>query len=105
MNQKARDLLVQAALDGHVQIKGHLHEHNGKGDCAAGILHIGYHGSREEALLCYATCIQDIRKVFELGPNELGYIISLNDRGKDFLYIANKPSLYRGGDDGNGPAK
>ena len=41
LTEKSREVLVEAALRGHPQIKGQLH--TDKGDCALGVLHRHYH--------------------------------------------------------------
>lgn len=53
MNEQAREALAAAALRGHRQIVGTLHDSEKEGDCALGILHLASHnGDRKATITC-----------------------------------------------------
>lgn len=91
MNDRAREALVAAALQGVRQIKGKLHDGKG-GHCAYGIIHLDLHQGNEQAAL---ECVGQLTgaphcklRVEYLADFE---IVAANDtRGWDFLTIARK---------------
>lgn len=95
MEEKWREILVEAALKGHKQGYCHLHSFDIEEDCALGIIHISLHSSREEAVKCSLNC--DIRishkeEFLKLGLD--GKAIEIMRRNdvlrEDFLTIARK---------------
>ena len=96
MNDRAREILATAGLQGHPQIRKTWH--TDKGECALGVLHLACHATREEALQCYNARqnnheynnFSEIREMFDLSWPELRQIWTANDNGWDFLTIARK---------------
>jgi hypothetical protein len=79
MNDRAREVLVQAALSGVRQIKGRASDGRG-GYCAVGVLKL-YHRDKTQ----YWT------HAYDISDEEWGEIIRANDNlGWDFITIARK---------------
>lgn len=94
MNDKAREVLVAAALRGHKQA-AQLHRLHEEADCAIGLLHTAIHGSRLAAVECWhhrsdAGCIIRTQHHFGISEAEGREIRDRNDAGDDFLTIARK---------------
>lgn len=91
MNDEAREVLVQAALAGKVQVKGAIHATPGEenpnysqvpwqvqGNCVLGELHVAYHqGSEAEARACVGgpqlwlmACIEQVYQRFGIASSE-----------------------------------
>ena len=102
MNDTARELLVQAALNGHKQIKGQMHDYGfNEGECALGILHLALHHTRKAAIACNsssqatlsmkANSYMEVQKAFDISREDANTIINKNDEaGWDFLTISRK---------------
>ncbi len=93
MNDEAREVLVAAALRGHKQARGALHDVP-EGECALGVLHLAVHPTRDRAMVCAALggghC-EEMERRFAIGYFEAMAIASANDEeGWDFLTIARK---------------
>lgn len=97
MNDKARELLIKAALDGVPQVHGTLF--SGEGRCAMGVIIEGL-GLKEKWYVMKETppMLRDStvfwREVFKeagMNPYEHGRVVEMNDSdGFDFLTIARK---------------
>jgi hypothetical protein len=93
MNEEARELLVQAALEGRKQIKYAMHDGEG-GSCAVGILHEALHATYADAVACmeeHRSCWYQAERRFGINLSESTDIVGANDdKGWDFLTIARK---------------
>ena len=101
MNDRAREVLIDAALKGQKQIKGQLHDGKG-GVCAMGALHLTLHdGDHLAAHACYRKGSPDcwfsaVWQAFDLA-GEVAEIEIANDlHGWDFLTIARKIGVESG---------
>ena len=68
LTEKGREVLIDAALRGHQQIRGSLHGRQGlkEGDCALGVMHRHYHqkiGTEEQ----YRWCFLPVKELVEAG--------------------------------------
>ena len=92
MNDKAREVLVAAALRGHKQVQGDMHLN--KGECAIGVLHLAYHNTRVGAVRCWLhgrMGLHDWEAQYGLDSDGMMEVIRRNDQdGWDFLTIARK---------------
>lgn len=91
MNERARAVLVDAALRGVRQGVGYWHM--GGKMCAIGALHAAMPGHRAS----YGGCcgmpdevIDQLQKDYDITDSEYSEIIQLNDSGVDFLGIVHK---------------
>ena len=94
VNERAREALVRAALDGHKQGRKSFHLQDGS-DCAMGVLHIAQHGwNRSKAVVCRNRRGTDpwrkVEKWAGMTSKESAQVFTANDRGWDFLTIARK---------------
>ena len=102
MNDRGRDVLIDAALRGVSQIKG-MHHDGAGGMCALGVLHTALHnGDAIDAANCYflaalanpvnRTCFMlAVYKAFDIDHVEAEDIWRANDHlNWDFLTIARK---------------
>ena len=93
MNDRAREALIAAALNGVKQITGRMHDGQG-GHCALGVLHLAsHHGDEHETLCCHPDrCnFRLFSATYAIDQNEQTSIIRANDTyGWDFLTIARK---------------
>lgn len=88
MNDEAREILVAAALRGHRQVRGTLHDSAAaEGECALGVLHLAAHqGERNHALTCTGN---EVLAKYDISHDEMSQILKMNDHdGADFLTIA-----------------
>lgn len=94
MNDRAREVLVAAALAGHRQIKYFMHFPGDLGDCALGVLHLALHQTRKEACDCMSTrgkSTRELQEAYALTRKDYGDITEANDDlGWDLLTIARK---------------
>ena len=91
MNDEAREILVAAALRGHRQVRGKLHDSAAaEGECALGVLHLAAHqGERNHALACCNG--GEVLTMYDISHDEMSQILQMNDHdGADFLTIARK---------------
>ena len=93
MNDRAREALIAAALNGVKQIRDKMHDGQG-GYCAMGVLHVATHAGDEwAAWTCHSNvCTFEIfSRNYDIDQGELTAIIRANDTdGWDFLTIARK---------------
>ena len=91
MNERGKEILIQAGLKGHPQARGILHDVI-EGECALGVLHLAVHGnSRRKALSCHVSGSGEVMERFDISEAELERIINLNDYDKlDFIGIVRK---------------
>ena len=105
MNERAREVLVQAGLRGITQIRGQRHDYRG-GACALGVLHLPLHDwNADEAMKCYADgvsvpCWADrVAAEYDLSQELEDAIVRANDdHGWDFLTIARKVAALAEGE-------
>lgn len=89
MNERAVGVLVDAALNGHEQLKNTWRSSNGGAHCARGLLHDALPGHGERC--CYSDCIvAALKEHFDMDEDEQWNVMEKNDRGMDFLTIARK---------------
>jgi hypothetical protein len=90
MNDKAREVLVKAALDGVPQTYGFYKDPNGgPGRCALGVLAEAI-GVLNDTGIVATEPHEKMREQYELSDTEFFQIAEANDSGWDFLTIARK---------------